>query len=137
VTPPRPSRVRALAAVAVGGAAGALLRALVLDRSSSATWAVLAVNVTGCFALALLPALAVIRRRRLLMLLLGPGVLGGYTTLSTFAEVTRGLAASGNPRTAAGFLVVSVAGGVLAVRVASRVVRLTWRRDFEERGGDL
>lgn len=137
MTPPPPSRVPALAAVALGGAAGALLRALVLDLSSSATWAVLAVNVTGCFVLALLPAFAAVRRRRLLTLLLGPGVLGGYTTLSSFAEVGRSLAESGDPRAAAGFVVASVAGGVLAVRVASRWVHLTWARDFEDRGGDL
>jgi CrcB protein len=137
VNPPRPSRVPALTAVALGGAAGALLRALVLSLASSQTWAVLAVNVSGCFALALLPASAAVRRRPLLPLLLGPGVLGGYTTLSTFAEVGRSLAASGDPRTAAGFVIASVAGGVLAVRVACRWVGPPRAEGFEERGGDL
>jgi CrcB protein len=137
VTPSPPSRVSALTAVALGGAVGALLRALVLSLAPSQTWAVLAVNVSGCFALALLPAVDAVRRRPLLPLLLGPGVLGGYTTLSTFAEVSRSLAASGDPRAAAGFVVASVAGGVLAVRVASRWVDPPWAQGFEDRGGDL
>ena len=122
MTPPRPPRAPALAAVALGGAVGALLRALVLHLSSSDAWAVLAVNVTGCLALALLPASAAVRRRPLLPLALGPGLLGGYTTLSSFAEASRGLAAGGEPGDAAGYVVLSVAGGVLAVRLASRWV---------------
>jgi CrcB protein len=136
VTPPPPSRVSALTAVALGGAVGALLRAGLLSVAPSVTWAVLAINVSGCFVLALLPAFAAVRRRPLLPLLLGPGLLGGYTTLSSFAEAGRALAASGDPRAAAGYVLVSVAAGVLAVRVASRWVDVTWSQGFEGQGGD-
>src|SRR5918997_1739766 len=47
--------------------------------------------------------------------LLAVGVLGGYTTYSAFAVETVGLAEAGAPWLAAGYVLVSVLGGVLAV----------------------
>jgi CrcB protein len=138
VSPTPPPRGLALAAVALGGALGALLRAGLLDAlPSSAAWTVLGINVSGCLLLALLPAAAVVRRRPLLALLLGPGLLGGYTTLSAVAEQTRAMAASGDSGAAAGYVVVSVAAGLLAVRVATRWVEAGWWGPFEDEGGDL
>ena len=51
---------------------------------------------------------------------LATGVLGGYTTYSTFAVDTVALVDAGRPAIAAGYLVASVLGGVLAVVGGSR-----------------
>jgi fluoride exporter len=115
-----------LASVALGGAAGALLRhgltTAFPDRAGSFPWTILAVNVSGCFLLALLPGLAVVRRRPLLTPLLGPGVLGGFTTLSTYADQTRALVADGHDMLAGAYVVGTLAACLLAVATASRLV---------------
>jgi CrcB protein len=115
-----------LAAVAVGGAAGALLRygltTALPDRSGSFPWTILAVNVAGCFLLALLPGLAAVRRRPLLGPLLGPGVLGGFTTLSAYAEQSRALVADGHDVLAASYVVGTLAACLLAVAAGARLV---------------
>jgi CrcB protein len=46
---------------------------------------------------------------------LATGVLGGYTTYSTFAVDTVALLDAGRPALAAGYVLASVLGGVLAV----------------------
>ena len=53
-------------------------------------WTTFAINVSGSLALALLPLVAMVRARPALAVGLGPGLLGGYTTLSTYAEQGRG-----------------------------------------------
>ncbi|WP_158647851.1 CrcB family protein [Nocardioides houyundeii] len=120
--------------VALGGAAGGLLRwllgELVPDGPGFAltTWCL---NVLGSFALALLPLTlltATARRgRRLrpqLAALLGPGLLGGFTTLSAYSLTTRDLLAQGRPLLAAayslGTLVAALAGVAIARRWESR-----------------
>ncbi len=92
-----------VAAVAVGGAIGASARYGIElawpTPSGGFPWATLAVNVSGC---ALMGALMVAITElwvghRLLRPLLGTGVLGGYTTFSTFAGDVDTLAAAGHP----------------------------------------
>lgn len=116
-----------IASVALGGAAGALLRfgltTAFPDRSGSFPWTILAVNVVGCFLLALLPALSAVRRRPLLTPLLGPGVLGGFTTLSAYSEQARALVAGGHDLLAASYVVGTLAACLLAVAAAARLVR--------------
>lgn len=74
---------------ALGGALGAVLRHLVgegaLRLGIAAPLATLAVNVAGSFLLGWLAASGVERR---LWVLLGVGVLGGFTTFSTFSVQT-------------------------------------------------
>jgi CrcB protein len=115
-----------LAAVAVGGAAGALLRygltTAFPDGSGSFPWTVLAINIVGCFLLALLPGLSVVRRRPLLTPALGPGVLGGFTTLSAYAEQSRALLAGGHDVLAAAYVVGTLAACLLAVAAGARLV---------------
>lgn len=87
----------------VGGALGTGVRALVgaaVPPVGGLPVAVLAVNVVGAFVLGLL--LATLHRagpdegrRRDLRLLLGTGVLGGFTTYSALAADTAGLADQG------------------------------------------
>lgn len=92
-----------VAAVAIGGAIGACARYGIElawpTPSGGIPWATLAINVSGC---ALMGALMVAITElwvghRLLRPLLGTGVLGGYTTFSTFAGDVDTLAAAGHP----------------------------------------
>ena len=130
-----------VAAVAVGGAAGALLRWWLTtafpDHIDAFPWTTFTVNVTGCLVLATLPALSVVRRNRVLPPLLGTGVLGGYTTLSTYAEQARALLASGQVATAAAYVVGTLAACLLAVALADRLITLASRTEFEREEGDL
>lgn len=114
----------ALVLVALGAAAGALLRWWLGRHQPSAgdvPWMTLAINVAGCFVLAALPAIRAVRRSPHLSVLLGPGFLGGFTTVSTWAQESRGLAAGGSPGTAAFYVGVTLAS-CLAAAVAGRLV---------------
>jgi CrcB protein len=107
---------RAVLAVAVGGALGALARVGVGALVPTAAVATLLVNVSGCFLLGVLTA--VIERRSLHPLarpLLGVGVLGGYTTFSAYSLDGHWLAREGSPGLAAAYLAATVVGGLLAV----------------------
>jgi CrcB protein len=126
--------------VALGGAAGALLRwALTVawpDPVDGFPWTIFAVNVVGAGVLALLPAFAVVRRRELLPPLLGTGVLGGFTTLSTYSEQTRELVAHGRPGLAASYVVGTLAACLLAVAGADRFSTAAARAEFDREEGD-
>lgn len=109
--------------VFVGGTAGTSLRyAASLAVPTVGGWplATLLVNVTGAFVLALLLEWLTARGpettgRRRARLLLGTGVISGYTTYSTLAVETDHLLATGRPGTAAGYVAVTLVGGLLAV----------------------
>jgi CrcB protein len=131
---------RLLAAVAVGGALGALARWGLMQAFPAAPdefpWATLAINVVGSFVLALLPAFAVVRRRQVLAVALGPGVLGGFTTLSTYSEQARALLDAGRTVVAAAYLLGTLAACLVAVAVADHWSTVLERRTFEAEGGD-
>ena len=120
---PGPLSARTLLAVALGGAVGGLLRWSVglAAPDTAFPWPTFVVNVSGTFALALLVAVPAMRARPLLGAALGPGLLGGYTTLSAYAEETRALLADAEPALASGYLVGSIATCVLAVVLARRL----------------
>jgi CrcB protein len=107
-------------AAALGGVLGALGRYGVSQalphRVGSWPWAVLLINLTGCLLLGVLIAAVFARHpdSPWLRPLLGTGVLGGYTTFSTFAVDTVQLADAGRPGVAAAYVVASAVGGVLA-----------------------
>lgn len=114
----------ALVVVAVGGAAGAVLRWLLGEAVPDGTgfpWTTFAVNVSGCLAIGLLPAWAVVRSRPRLTLALGPGLLGGYTTMSAYAEQTRALLAAGSTGTALAYLVATAGACLGVVALAQRL----------------
>ncbi|RBY88588.1 fluoride efflux transporter CrcB [Blastococcus sp. TF02A-26] len=118
---------------AVGGALGALARWGVATAlpSSSADWpvATLLVNLSGCLLLGVL--LGTLEARspaaRWPRLLLGTGVLGGFTTYSTFAVDVVRLSDAGSAGTAAAYVVASVVGGVLAAGTGLWLGRRTGR----------
>ena len=126
-------------AVAVGGAVGGTLRwwfgELVPDGDGF-PWTTLGINVTGSLALALLPAVAAVRRRHVLVAGLGPGLLGGYTTLSTYAEQARALLADGDAALAAAYLLGTLAACLVAVTLAERLSTPAARDDFEDEEGN-
>ena len=119
-----------LLAIAVGGALGALARWSLAEAlphaSDELPWATVLANLSGCFAIGVLLAVLSERRPddRLLRPLLGTGVLGGFTTFSTYALDTRDLLAAGRPALAVAYLFGSVLAGLLAVVGA---IRLTER----------
>ncbi len=110
------------ALVALGGALGATARvavdAALPTGAGGFPTATLLVNLTGAFALALLvrstddPALRAG---------LGTGLLGAWTTFSALAVQGSDLLTSA-PIVALAYLVATVLGGVLAVRLATRLV---------------
>lgn len=130
----------ALPAVAVGGAVGASLRWQFSQwfpaDTSSFPWPTFTINVSGCFLLALLPAIAWVRRHPVLPPLLGPGLLGGYTTLSTYSEETRSLLASGHTGLAGTYLLGTLAVCLLAVAAADRFSGVAARTEFHDEKGD-
>lgn len=134
-------RARVLVAVAAGGAAGAVARHLLgvafPDRAGAFPWTTFGINVTGSFLLALLPALPSVRRSPLLPPLLGTGVLGGYTTLSTYSEQARGLLADGRAAMGAAYVVGTLAACLVAVAAADRLSTVAQRREFDIEEGDL
>jgi CrcB protein len=83
--------VTALLAVAAGGALGAVGRYVVIARigawlGTGFPYGTLAVNIVGSFLLGLAVAAAADRIvDESVLLFLGAGVLGGFTTFSTFA----------------------------------------------------
>ncbi|MGY1811313.1 fluoride efflux transporter FluC [Blastococcus sp. SYSU D00820] len=114
---------------ALGGALGALARwavTLALPVPDGGwPWATLLVNLTGCLAIGLLTAVLAARSPAAgwPRPFLAVGVLGGYTTYSAFAvEVVR-LADGGAALLAAGYVLASVVGGLLAVVAGLRAGR--------------
>ena len=126
-------------AVALGGALGALLRWALgeaVPDGSGFPWTTFAINVSGSALLALLPATSMVRRRPALALGLGPGLLGGYTTLSAYAEQTRTLLDGGHALTAAAYVVGTLAACLGAVALASRLYPPSAGEEFAVEGGD-
>lgn len=106
---------------ALGGALGALGRWAVAGALPTGAgawpWATLLVNLTGCLLLGALLAVLLARFPAATRLrpFLAVGVLGGYTTYSTFAVETVRLVDDGRAGLAAGYVLASVLGGALAV----------------------
>lgn len=108
-------------AIAVGSAAGGVARHWLTELVTAAAgpsfpWGTLLVNVTGSAAIGGLSAMAVagwpgawsLTARHALM----TGLLGGFTTFSTFSLQTLALLQQGQWTAAAGYTVLSVAVGV-------------------------
>jgi fluoride exporter len=115
-------------AVALGGAAGASAR-YALDRWIESRsfavfpWSTFTINVTGCFLIGLVVAALVDRHHLPAWLRVGAsvGVLGGYTTFSTYAQETLGLVEAHDLGIAAAYALGSLAVGVAAVYAGTLV----------------
>ncbi|PJI84814.1 fluoride efflux transporter FluC [Luteimicrobium subarcticum] len=117
------STTRSALLVGAGGAVGTLLRAslgeIAPDRAGSWPWTTFTINVVGAFVLGLLLQ-ALLRRgpdtgaRRTVRLLCGTGVLGGFTTYSTFLVQDVDLLRDGSAALGLAYLAVSVVLGLVA-----------------------
>lgn len=128
------SRWDVLLAISVGGALGSLARwgvgELVPWSGTGFPWATFIENVSGGLALGVLMVfvLDVWPPHRYLRPFLGVGVLGGYTTFSTYMLETRHLLVEGQPATAFAYLGGSLLVGLVAVWIgiaSARLVALT------------
>ena len=125
---------RVLLAIAAGGMIGATLRyklaTLIHVPAGGFPWATFWTNVSGSFVLGFLLVLLIERfpPTRYVRAFAGTGVLGAYTTFSTFSVETDVLVKDGHSGVAAAYVAASLvvglaaawAGVVLAMRQATR-----------------
>lgn len=116
-------------AVALGGALGALARwavGLALPAHPGAfPLGTFLINVVGCLLMGVLVVLVTENRESHPMLrpFLGVGVLGGFTTFSTFATDGATLLDRGHLGTGFGYLAATIAGAVSAAALGLVVTR--------------
>ena len=120
--------------VAVGGAVGSVARyklggfALHHTQAWNFPVSTFAVNVAGCLAIGILAAL--VEHHDLfspsVRLLLFTGLLGGFTTFSAFGYESVFLLRRGLLSVAAGYVLLSVVGGLSAVFVGIKVIDQFW-----------
>ncbi|MFJ6012365.1 fluoride efflux transporter CrcB [Streptomyces sp. NPDC092952] len=125
-----------VAVVALGGATGACARygasLLWPTAATGFPWTTLVVNVIGC---AVIGAFMVViseawSAHRLVRPFFGTGVLGGFTTFSTYAVDIQRLVDGGRVRAALGYLGLTLLAALTAVWGAVWATRrvLAWRR---------
>jgi fluoride exporter len=122
---------RELAAIFLGGAVGALLRAWIGETFTNAVvewpWATFSINVSGSFVLGYLATRLQERlpqstyRRPLL----GTGFCGAYTTFSTMQIEILKMLEHDRYGLAAGYAFASITTGYLAIWIATAIVRRT------------
>ena len=101
--------------VAIGGLVGVMGRyglTRLTFHHESLIWMTAGINIGGSFLLGLLMATSWFSRD--LREGIGVGLLGGFTTFSTFSAQTVLEVDAGEPRRALAYLVISVLGGVAA-----------------------
>ncbi|MBK7722433.1 MAG: CrcB family protein [Austwickia sp.] len=123
-------------AVALGGGLGSLLRwalsgATPAGPLTGIPWPTWGINIAGCLAIGILLVLlteAVAAPHPLVRPFLGTGLLGGFTTMSTYADQVLALSRAGEAVLAVGYLcgtltaaLAAVAVGVLATRALTGV----------------
>ncbi|WP_086616616.1 fluoride efflux transporter CrcB [Erythrobacter tepidarius] len=133
MTSPVLSPIAASALVAGGGALGALARyqagrvlthALTLRVVDAFPWPTLVINLAGSLAMGLLVGwFARHGAHEYLRLLLGVGVLGGFTTFSAFSLEMMLLVERGHAGLAAGYAALSVVAGLAALWLGLAVMR--------------
>lgn len=115
--------------IALGGACGALLRygvsEIVQPARNEFPLATLITNISGAFLLGLLATLLLERFEVSAQIRVGitVGVLGAYTTFSTFSLETIELLNDGEWQTAVFYVVISVMGALLAVWAGQGLAR--------------
>lgn len=122
-----------LASISCGGALGALgrywLGAAFPHAAGGMAWATLSVNASGCLLIGVLMVLITDAwpGQRLLRPFLGVGVLGGYTTFSTYTVDIQQAIGAGAARTALAYLGFTLVLALLAVWVGALMTRVLLR----------
>ena len=128
------ARLAVLGAIAAGSVLGALgrygLAVAWPHRPGRFPWATFVTNVSGCLLIGVLMVLIteVWAAHRLLRPFLGVGVLGGYTTFSTYTVDVQQLVAAGAPATGLLYLAGTLIAALLAVYAGLALTRLVARR---------
>lgn len=122
-----------VAAVAIGGGLGSVARYLLsvaFPAGDGFPWAIFAVNVSGCFLLGLLMIymLEVWPPRRFLRPFVAIGLLGGYTTFSTYAAGVMTLLTGHAVALADAYALSSVLAGLIAVWAGLKIGRVAATR---------
>jgi CrcB protein len=118
-----------LMVISLGGGLGALLRYAIgmwwPPQPHQVPWSTFAINVVGCFAIGILMVLIteVWVAHRLLRPFLGIGLLGGFTTFSTYSVEVRRLLESGAAVEAFGYLGGTVMAALGAVVLGTSVTK--------------
>jgi CrcB protein len=119
-----------LAVIAVGGGLGALARfgigRLWPTSAGGFPWATFVVNASGCLLIGVLMVLIheVWSAHPLVRPFVGVGVLGGFTTFSTYSEEVRDLLRPGTAAVALMYLAGTVVVALLAVLAGVRLTRV-------------
>ncbi len=122
------------AAVAVGGVIGAEARygvGLVIAHAPDAfPWSTVVINVVGCFCLGLLMSFLgqLSAPHRLIRPFVGIGILGGFTTFSTFSVDAERLVRDHRVPTAGLYVLITLVAAALAVAAATVVAQLAGNR---------
>lgn len=119
-----------LGVISAGGVLGAVVRhGLALawpHQPAEFPWATFVTNVSGCLLIGILMVLIteVSPAHRLLRPFLGVGLLGGYTTFSTYTLEVQQLVAAGAARTALFYLAATLAAALAGVYGGITLTRL-------------
>ncbi|WP_327035915.1 CrcB family protein [Micromonospora ureilytica] len=128
----RPATI--LAAIAAGGVLGALARAglqhVAPHPPTGFPWATFGINVSGCLLIGVLMAVLghLDGGHPLARPFLGVGVLGGFTTFSTYAVDVQQAIVAGAPGTALANLAATLLGALAAVGLGDAVTAGLLRR---------
>lgn len=125
-----------VAVVALGGALGAVARygasLLWPTQTGGFPWTVFWVNLVGCAVIGVFMVVItdVWAAHRLVRPFFGTGVLGGFTTFSTYVVDIQKLVDAGHPRTGLAYLFATLVGALAAVWLAMTAARraLAWRQ---------
>lgn len=129
----RPSPWPVLGAISAGGVVGALARYAVATAwphpPAGFPWATFVINVSGCLLIGVLMVFVteVVTGRPLLRPFLGVGVLGGYTTFSTYVVDIQRAAREGAALVALAYLALTLVAALLAVWAGTTLTRAALR----------
>lgn len=123
-----------LSVIALGGVIGALARygsaRLWRTTAGQFPWTTLWVNVVGCALIGLVIVLTteVFAAHRLARPFLSTGILGGFTTFSTYSVDAQRLIQTGHAGTGTAYLLLTLVAAIVAVTASTRLTRLVLAR---------
>jgi CrcB protein len=125
----RPSPWPVLGAISAGGVVGALSRYFVAQAwphpPDGFPWSTFVINVTGCLLIGVLMVFVteVVTGKPLLRPFVGVGILGGYTTFSTYVVDIQRAAGEGAAWVALSYLALTLVFALLAVWAGTTLTR--------------